>query len=456
MALVALDALVVEPRLRLTVSRVPLPAGHEGRLARSLAGTRVMHLSDLHVRGLGFRERRLMRLIAAERPDLILMTGDYGEGRAGLEALSRVLGAWKPPLGAFGVFGNNDYFRGEQAAIARALETAGVRLLVNASARIDGPGGTVYVAGVDDPHFGRDRLEEAMAGVPDGAPLILLAHSPDLLAAGRGRGVLINAGDERGPWGSGWFWNDGAHMIAGTGEVLFGASGRHRLRVQRREDGVAVEEIRLVPQGPSDGPPRRRGGRDAGPPEHRRGEIVVTAADVADADLHGGWVRRRQDGRELLVDTPDDGVLQAYPEVSPVSYFETDFEAAGHVRYHVWVHFRSGNGWGTSDSLYLQFTDSLGPDGAPAWRTGEEAPPVDTARVDLMLAGHTHGGQVVLPLLGPVEPNVRHGRYLSGSYAVDGMSLYVSRGVGWSYLPVRFFCPPEAVVMTAPEQRAEE
>ncbi len=448
--LVALDALVVEPRLWLAVSRVPLPAGHDGRLARSLEGTRIMHLSDLHVRGLGFRERRLMRLLQAERPDLVLMTGDYGEGRAGLEALTRLLGTWKPPLGAYAVFGNNDYFRGEQEAIGRALEAAGVRVLVNASVRVEAPGGVVYIAGVDDPHFGRDRLEEALAGVPEGAPLILLAHSADLLAGGRGRGILFNAGDAQGPWGRGWFWSDGAHMVAPPGDVLFPSDGRRRLRVQRREDGVAVDEIRLVPEEPGVGRPQRRGGRGVGGPASRPGEIVVTAADVGDADLHGGWVRQRKDGREFLVDTPDRGVLVPYPEASPDSFFEAGFEAAGNVRYHVWVHFRSGNGWGTSDSLYLQFTDSLGPGGAPAWRMGGTAPPVDPLRVDLMLAGHTHGGQVVLPWLGPVEPNVRHARYLHGTYEVDGMELYVSRGVGWSYLPVRFLCPPEVVVMQGP------
>jgi len=444
---VALDALVVEPWLRLTVSRVSLPPGHDGRLARSLAGARIVHLSDLHVRGLGYRERRLMRMLESTRPDMILMTGDYGEGRAGLRALTTVMGAWAPPLGAWAVFGNNDHYRGERDAIGRALESAGVRLLVNGSARVEAPGGALQVAGVDDPHFGRDRLEAAMGGVTADAPLILLAHSADLLAAGRSRGLLFNAGDERGPWGAGWFWNDGSHMTGDVPEVIFPTTGRRRLRVQRREDGVAVEEIRLVPRGPDDGPPRRRGGRETTEPGHRAGEIAIRAEDVLASDMHGGWTRRREDGRVILVDTPDDGELESFPRAGPTSYFEAEFEAAGETRYHVWVHLRSGNRWGTSDSLYLQFTDSLDSGGTPAYRIGEAAPAVDPGRVDLMLAGHTHGGQVVLPLLGPVETNVRHGRYLSGLYRVDGMSLYVSRGVGWSYLPVRFLCPPEVVLM---------
>ncbi|HEY3175073.1 MAG TPA: metallophosphoesterase [Candidatus Polarisedimenticolia bacterium] len=440
-ALVAIDALVVEPHLVLTVSRVELPAGKGGRLARALGGARIVHLSDLHLRGWGIRERRLSSWLSAEAPDLLLMTGDYGDGPEGLAALKRLLGAVRPRLGAYAVPGNNDYFRGGSEEILRTLEEAGVVVLVNRSVSIEADGGPVVIAGVDDPHYGRDDVAAAMMEAEADVPVILLAHSPDLLAR-RSRALMMNAGDAEGPWGRGWWWQDGAHVRPDPGEVIFPSSGRRRLRVQRREDGVAVDEVRLVPeQGPAPGP---RGRRGMPAPDRAPEEIVIRTSQVRDADLHGGWRRRESDG--ALVDTPDQGGNQTFAEVDPPSFFEVEFEAQADVRYHVWVHLESANGRGTSDSLYVQFTDSLGAGGEPDYRIGTAVAGVDTGRVDLMLAGHTHGGQVRLPWLGQAGRGVWSGRYEHGLYDVDGMSLYVSRGVGWSYLPVRFLCPPEVVL----------
>lgn len=72
-------------------------------------------------------------------------------------------------------------------------------------------------------------------------------------------------------------------------------------------------------------------------------------------------------------------------------------------------------------------------------------------RVSLALAGHTHAGQVRLPLLPPLWLPQGSGRFVAGRYDDRGSTLYVSRGVGTSIAPVRFFCRPEvAVVEVAP------
>jgi len=62
---------------------------------------------------------------------------------------------------------------------------------------------------------------------------------------------------------------------------------------------------------------------------------------------------------------------------------------------------------------------------------------------DLILCGHTHGGQVRLPLLRPPFLPFGSDGYVSGLYESDGMRMYVSRGVGTSILPIRFMCRPE-------------
>lgn len=65
-----------------------------------------------------------------------------------------------------------------------------------------------------------------------------------------------------------------------------------------------------------------------------------------------------------------------------------------------------------------------------------------------MLSGHTHGGQVRLPVVGPLAPPRLGKRYVLGRYDVDGMPLYVSSGIGMYRPPVRFNCPPEVVLIT--------
>jgi len=68
--------------------------------------------------------------------------------------------------------------------------------------------------------------------------------------------------------------------------------------------------------------------------------------------------------------------------------------------------------------------------------------------VDLMLAGHSHGGQIRLPFFGPlVLPPLGH-RYPEGHYQLRNMQLYVNRGLGTVGLPFRLNCPPEITILT--------
>ena len=65
----------------------------------------------------------------------------------------------------------------------------------------------------------------------------------------------------------------------------------------------------------------------------------------------------------------------------------------------------------------------------------------------LVLAGHTHGGQIRLPFLPPVKPTGA-GRFLEGWYRDTFAPLYVTRGVGTTGIPARFRCPAELPVFT--------
>jgi uncharacterized protein len=69
-------------------------------------------------------------------------------------------------------------------------------------------------------------------------------------------------------------------------------------------------------------------------------------------------------------------------------------------------------------------------------------------RVRLQVSGHTHGGQIRVPVL-PALVLPHFGRmYVNGGYRVNGMGLYVSTGIGMAGLPLRFNCRPEIAVIT--------
>jgi predicted MPP superfamily phosphohydrolase len=77
----------------------------------------------------------------------------------------------------------------------------------------------------------------------------------------------------------------------------------------------------------------------------------------------------------------------------------------------------------------------------PAW-VGKLA----GVRFDLTLAGHSHGGQVWIPIYGPVYVPFGVGRYCRGLFQTATGPLYVNPGIGWFPWPIRFNCRPEITV----------
>jgi predicted MPP superfamily phosphohydrolase len=65
---------------------------------------------------------------------------------------------------------------------------------------------------------------------------------------------------------------------------------------------------------------------------------------------------------------------------------------------------------------------------------------------DVMLAGHTHGGQVCLPFVGPLVLPVKDKRFVAGLYKWEGRLLHINRGLG-NLKGIRFNCPPEISVL---------
>ncbi|GAB4439792.1 MAG: metallophosphoesterase [Chloroflexi bacterium OHK40] len=180
-----------EPR-RPRIERVTL---HHRALPADLDGLRIGHLSDLH---LGMRFTAANSRWAAERmleeaPDLLALTGDFVSYARAIPTLAHVLAPLArltPRLGIYAVPGNHDYWEGV-AAIRRALAPLGVRFLLNEHVLLERGGARLLVAGVDDQWSGRPDLGAALAGGPDGAFRVLLAHCPDIADEAAARGVHV-------------------------------------------------------------------------------------------------------------------------------------------------------------------------------------------------------------------------------------------------------------------------
>jgi len=153
-------------------------------------GFTLLHLSDLHADGIPDKGEKLRRLLLATPCDAALVTGDfryltYGDSREALGATREILLCARHRHGLYGVLGNHDFIE-----MLPGLEAAGMTILLNESAQLTNDGQSVWLLGVDDPHFyGAADLERARRGVPRDAFTILMCHSPEYEAEARQAGM---------------------------------------------------------------------------------------------------------------------------------------------------------------------------------------------------------------------------------------------------------------------------
>ena len=161
-------------------------------LPESFNGFTLLHISDLH---LDMNPDILHALIERVREvdyDIGVLTGDFraqtfGPYEPAVAAMERLRVHLKAPL--YGVLGNHDSIH-----MVPPLEAMGIRMLLNESIMLERGGDTIYLAGIDDPHYYRaDNLEKACENIPSDSVSILLAHSPEIYkhAAHTGFNVML-------------------------------------------------------------------------------------------------------------------------------------------------------------------------------------------------------------------------------------------------------------------------
>jgi uncharacterized protein len=172
------DATLVEPRWIEVVRSVEyLPMLKTGAPDLTL-----VHLSDIHIGSIGFRERRAIEIVNESRPDIIVVTGDVERGGGSSRELEIFLSSLRARYGKYLVWGNHDYWdRVPRRWGPGVVRRAGFTLLSNSSSSIMYPGGKIIIAGVDDPVTGHDNLKTAMARVARKDACILMTHTPEIV-----------------------------------------------------------------------------------------------------------------------------------------------------------------------------------------------------------------------------------------------------------------------------------
>jgi predicted MPP superfamily phosphohydrolase len=176
------------------VERVPIRL--KG-LPDAFRGFKIAQLSDLHSSPLVNKEHldHAVDLALAEKPDLIVLTGDFIGHTFGtpsnsvhefdpqyLDNLVAVLGRAKAPFGTYAVLGNHDFWSGPKVTerICHEFTThAGIRVLRNQNVKLKIEEKSIHLLGIDDYWHSWD-LREALRNVPDQSVKILLSHNPDI------------------------------------------------------------------------------------------------------------------------------------------------------------------------------------------------------------------------------------------------------------------------------------
>jgi len=175
----------------LAVTRLRIPSA---KLSTAGEPIRVVHISDIHSDPSARLEERLPDVIAREKPDLIIFTGDAINSPEALPVFKRCLARLARIAPTFVVKGNWD------AAFWTRLDLfggTGVRELDNEAVKVEVRGNELWVAGVAFPAEG--RTENTLGKVPHGAFTLFLYHSPDEIeVAARKKVDLYSAGHTHG------------------------------------------------------------------------------------------------------------------------------------------------------------------------------------------------------------------------------------------------------------------
>jgi len=170
------DAFGVEPR-RVQVTRHEVPIVG---LPEALEGLRIAQVSDVHLYdGVHAPAQITLNLIARERPDVVLLTGDICETGDELPEVTEFTRRARGAIATFAIYGNWERAAGiTEGKLGSAYERGGARLLVNQTATVEVQGARLAILGLDDVLQGNPDLAAAAVSAPQAEVTLWMVHEP--------------------------------------------------------------------------------------------------------------------------------------------------------------------------------------------------------------------------------------------------------------------------------------
>jgi len=447
------------------------------KLPGNFPGLRIVQISDVHIGTLGDYELKVAKSVNSLHPDVILITGDFfqhqdlferprsAELQNNLKDVESFVKLLHSKMGVFVSRGNNDFSNDKEVSnlFPDAMQKIGVTLLSNSERVLRIGDARIHLLGVDYPEFHKEEVADFFIAKYSGGQCLQSNES----TRNSYSHFLIRGSREA--WKNYTYtgkFRQSKPDSGGLGFTFYSQFDRGLDRFFRLRRIGGDETFVLSPHGAQ--PPKgdiyvatkinadiwyrfkiscttsghraqisARVWRDGDEePANWQADAVDALAPFADGTV-GVWSHGK--GMHQFDDLV---VVNALGDTLLMENFEQDQplkDAFGWVDYNYegevipWLmQFVPKNDF----SILLAHTPDMIKWAAPAG-------------VDLQLSGHTHGGQVRLPIIGaPIVRSALGRKYAAGLFHFGATTLYVNRGIGTVMLPLRVFCRPEITVFT--------
>lgn len=474
-----LYARFIEPH-RLVIENLKIPSS---KFARQSDGVKIVQLSDVHIKSIGRYERKVIRTVNELAPDIIVITGDFFDHPAifarprakefslQLEHIAFFVSSLRAKHGVFLVRGNNDFSNDKETSdlFLEKMARADIPVLTNSKRYITINGQQLCLLGVDYPEFEDDRVTEFWVSGSSGNRFLESDYSRNNTYS------HFFAIDDSSRWQNYTFTGrmrltdpaKGSIGVTFYSQFYRGYDKFYRLRETAREPN-----FRFSPHGTN----VTGGDQDTGiilKDDRWHWFKVAVHSDSNRAELRAKvWPDGSSEPVEWQAEAYDDstthlsgGTVGVWSSGGDYHHFDDlkvvadngetllleDFEdeATGRNAEN-WVNFNHDH---EAIPILMRHVDescfTVLLAHSPDFMTWEKMD-----GIDLVLSGHTHGGQIRLPLLGAPLARISLGRkYMSGSHKFGNTWLHVNRGIGTILLPMRFLCPPEITVIEVVEEK---
>jgi len=477
-AIVFFYARFVEPR-RITISEVTIQTD---KLSNSSQKLKIVLLSDLHMLEYGGFEQRIVNQVNEIQPDIIFITGDFLKSvklllfddknalNHVLEEIEIFLKNLKSPLGIWAVRGNYEIVIQKEVSdlVLERLRKAGIIVLCNQSASVEFHGNSFSIIGVDYSDFHQGTVADFKI-TEDSGKVIEAGSSGD-----NSYSHFLGSGSN--------LWQDYEYSgrmkfsdssFSGLGVTVYSQFGNgydkfYRLRWWTGYDSFYLDSHGInfepIPTGVSPRTNQWYSFKIAA--ETSTAYTRVTAKIWPESDVEPrNWQAQIVDTSIYRLKKGTIGLwswgtgkknfddLKVFETVTTRISLNEDFNSyQADSDPDFWLDYGI-------DSEGLTIAAASGKQDVYTILLSHSPDLIHEAAkqgINLMLSGHTHGGQVCLPGIGALISPAKLGRkYNAGKFEFNDTILYITRGLGHVLIPLRLFCPPEITVISIEGTREE-